>query len=211
MPPLAPGFYLFLPNIRMSDSATTTKGKFRIGLAKWLGTLALVVYGGITSYGWMNSVSRVGGSVVGARLGTNTGQVLQVNGVTMNARDVIPLVMTGGKLNYNLAKVRLKDYGIVGSGVLLSANVHWKKGPAGGQIDIAISKCRSDASPNANSGTLLPNGNNLTTGTGTVTGLFGTGAVRVNGDDCIVVKSITNPTTSGSGYLMIEAQEDLSE
>lgn len=195
----------------MSDKATTTGGRFSVGYRAFLGLTALVVLGGIAFSGPINSITRRGGSLGGALLGTNTGSVRQVNGATVDARDVIPLTMTGGKAGYNLAKVRIKDYAITGSGVVFTAQLHWKLAPAGGTSDIAISKCRSDAAPNASSGTLLPNGNNISNSSGSLAGLFGTGAIRLNSDDCIVVKSLTNPTSSGSGYLIIGVAEDLSE
>lgn len=194
----------------MSDQATTSKGKLKIGLTKWLGAAALIVLGGISLRGPINSITR--NPVTRVLLGTNTGAVQQVNGMNVNFDDVIPLTMTGGKANYNLAKARLKDYAITGSGITVTAAISWVKAPAGGTSDIAISKCRSDASPNASSGTLLPNGNNLANSTGSgLLGLVGTGAIRVNGDDCIVVKSLTNPTGAGSGYLIIGGREDPSE
>ncbi len=195
----------------MSDGGTTTKGSFRVGLAKWLGGLALVVLGGINSYGAYNVVTRAP-TATHPLLGTNTGHVLQLNGMTVQGYDMIPLTMTGGKANYNLALARLKDYGISGSGVALTAAVAWVKAPNVISTDLAITKCRSGASPNAVSGTLLPNGNNVLSSSGSgLMGVVGTGAVRVNGDDCISVKSLQAPTAAGSGYLIIDVRDDPSE
>ena len=197
----------------MSDNATTSKGRLKIGLA-FLSGVVLTVMGGIAIRGPENTITRTGGNPTAALLGTNTGAVQQVNGVTVAFRDVIPLTMTGGKAGYNLALARMKDYKITGSGMLTTALVSWIKAPAGGTSDLAISKCQSGASYttlHAASGTLLPNGNNKANSSGSTVGLSNTGAVIVNGDDCIVVKSLTNPTSSGSGYLIIEGREDMSE
>lgn len=198
----------------MSDTATTTKGKLSVGFAKWLGVAALVVLGGISIRGPINTITRLGGAPRGALLGTATGAVQQVNGVTVAFRDIIPLTMTGGKAGYNLASVRLKDYRISGSGMVTTAMLAWVKAPAGGTSDIGINKCQSGLSYttiHAASGSVLPNGDNLTNSSGGLIGLSGSGAVRVPGHDCLVVKSLTNPTTSGSGYLIIEGREDPSE
>ena len=179
------------------------RSRLRIGL-EGLGVLALVILGGIQLRGPIDVDTL-------SDPGTATGVVLKENGQTLEALDMIPLVMTGGLAKYNLAIVDLADYGITGTGVVVTASISWVKAPAGGTSDIAISKCADMATPTASSGTLLPNGNNLSNSTGSLVGLFGTGAVRVNGADCLVVKSLTDPTSSGSGYLIISVAEDPSE
>lgn len=192
----------------MSDNATTMRSRLKIGLSM-LGVAALSIFGGMQLRGPQDFTNR--NPDTGAIERTSTGAVQRVNGFVTNFRDVIPLSMTGGKLTYNMASVRLKDYLIVGSGSLSTASIHWVKAPAGGGIDIVIGKCASDSATATSSGTVIPNGNNLTNSTGAYVGLTGTGAVRVNGVDCVQVKSLTNPTSSGSGYLIIGGSEDPSE
>lgn len=197
----------------MSDGATTTKGKFRIGTGLVsLGVVALSVFGGAQLRGALDFTNKNGeGSVVK----NNTGAVLSVDGFTHYFSHRIPLTMTGGQKNYNLALVFPRWFGISGSGVLTGISVEWVKAPAGGKFDVDFSKCKSGSSPNANTGsvtdtTAIQNLDNVISATGASLSYL-TGALVFNGDDCLKVASLTNPTAAGSGYLMVQGYDTRAE
>ncbi len=203
----------------MSDGATTTNHALYVGLAKWLGSIGLLVLGGIQIAGNLNVQERVTvtdkntGQQISQRVAS--GVVLQTNGLTVRFYDWIPLTMTGGVHTYDMAYVCPDDYGIVGSGIVLNVGLDIVKNPAGGKFTIAYQKAPKTAS----SSLVLASTQNRSVASGAVflAGSASGSSVnngsysRWNGADCIAVKSLTNPTSSGSGYLMIEGRDDLSE
>ena len=205
----------------MSDGATTTKQALYVGLAKWLGTVGLLVVGGIQIAGPSNTVERVTVVQGGTQYVqvVQSGAVTKVNGITHNFVDTIPLTMTGGKMNYDLAYVCTDDYGISGSGIVLDAGVMWIRNPAAAKVDIVYMKTPSTASGTANTFVIGVLTDNMTIATGSlaIRGTMSGSAVlngsysRWNGAECITVKSLTNPTSSGSGYLILRGTDDLSE
>lgn len=200
----------------MSDSATTLKGPLAVGLAKWLGTVGLVVFGGIKIFGPSNVIERT--VLVNPSTGQSytavvaTGAVIQLNGFTVRAFDTIGLTMTGGTVNYDIARICPSAYGISGSGLVLRAGIGMVRNPAAAKFTIAFTKAAKTASSS-----LVVNFNNISVGSGSSQMRGGSGAgvantaySRWNGSDCITVKSLTNLTAGGSGYLILEAMDDPS-
>ena len=205
----------------MSDGATTAKNKLYIGLAKWLGTAALIVYGGVQIAGPADVIERT--TIVDRQTGQQvtaafqTGAVIKVNGITHHFIDTIPLTMSGGAANYDLTWICPDDYGISGSGITLNAGISMVRNPANAKFDIVYMKTKSTAS--GSSPLVLSSLDNLTVASGSLV-LRGTASgsevnngsySRWNSADCIAVKTLTNPTSSGSGYLILEGMDDLSE
>lgn len=195
------------------------KSKLYVGLAKWLGTVALLVYGGVQIAGPMNTVETIT-TVNPNTLQTQTqrvasGVVLQSNGMTVLAIDFIPLTMTGGVHTYDLAAISPDDYGITGSGVIIDVGIAMVRNPAAAKFTIAFAKSAKTAS----SSLVLATTNNLTVATGATVirgamsgSLVTDGSYKIwNGADLLTVKSLTNPTATGSGYLIIRVMDTPAE
>ncbi len=191
----------------MSDSATTMKSKLVIGL-KWLGAIGLTVLGGINVAGNYNVQEKLTQVVNGVNttLQVQSGSIVKLGGRVHSFSDTIPLTMSGGQMNYDLASIDPADY-FSGSGVLTTVAVMWKSAPAGGTYDVSW----ATAPKTASSSTIIRTFDNRAIQTGTIV-LFNTGSgIRWNGGLRLKVSSLTNPTTSGSGWILIEGYEDISE
>lgn len=189
----------------MGDQVTTSKNGFAIGLGKWLGTLALTVLGAVSITGYYNTNETVTEVIDGTEVTRQvaSGAQLRIDGRPHFFTDTIPLTMTGGLSKYDLASVDPADY-FTGSGYLTRVSVQWITAPAGGGSDVAFATGLNTAT-----GTVVLN--NVTNGTGSSTWLDPSSGTRWNGAYRLKVASLTNPTSSGSGYLLIEGYEDVAE
>ena len=206
----------------MSDGATTMKSKLVIGLKEWLGAAAIVILGGASLGGTLNFnevVSTVKDGVSYEEI-VMTGATISINNRLHYFTDVIPLTMTGGNTGKgDMVSLRASDY-FTGSGFITSIGVSWIYAPAGGTSDIWFATGTKTATGNI---ALQSNGgvafgpqswsklDNISNSTGSSILLTGTGALRWNGAYRLKMGSLTDPTSSGSGYLIISGYEDPAE
>jgi len=147
--------------------------------------------------------------------GTQSGAVIQVEGVTEIQAYTIPCTATGGNVKVGAGAAAGAKYDtciipplLSSTGAIKEISLHVVNSPFVVGVDCSYVKDRVSGTGSAFIGT-----SNITTATGGIFRVFGSGAVtsRWNSADFIKCGTLADPTSSFSAKLRVEFYDDQSE